>query len=207
MQGDVGKQKTSPVAHVTLDGEQVADLARVWTSGRGLEHEPAILGVEGGHGVSARKRCGHGTETEAEEGRRTARCYRTGCCSRWTGALRGSRSGGERALRSFPDRRRRRPYTRSAGACGVFARSEARSNRVGGKGRIRRVFFIKPSAAAGQRRKTYLVAPEEFVPASVLEAIPDVQKLRDPMCPDMIGILFGLIPGERRSKKEQAHGE
>ena len=153
--------------------------------------------------------CGRDVETErrgeAGEGRRTARCYRTGCCSRWTGALRGSRSGGERALHSFPDRRRRRPYTRSAGACGVYARSEARSNRVEGRERTRRVFFIKPSAAARQRRKTYLVAPEEFVPASVLEAIPDVQKLGNSMRPDVIRVLLGLVPGEGCAEVEEAH--
>ena len=69
------------------------------------------------------------------------------------------------------------------------------------------MFFIRLSAAARQRRKTYLVAPEEFVPASVLEAIPDVQELRDSVCPDVIGVLFGLIPGEGRPKKKQTHGD
>ena len=53
----------------------------------------------------------------------------------------------------------------------------------------------------------YLVAPKQLVSAPLLEAIPDVQELRDSVCPDVIGVLFGLIPGERRPKKKQTHGD
>ena len=34
-----------------------------------------------------------------------------------------------------------------------------------------------------------------------------MQELRDPVGPDVIGVLFGLIPGEGRSEEEETHGE
>ena len=40
----------------------------------------------------------------------------------------------------------------------------------------------------------YLIAPEEFISAPVLEAIPNVQELSDPVGPDVICVLFCLIP-------------
>ena len=51
----------------------------------------------------------------------------------------------------------------------------------------------------------YLVAPKQLVSAPLLEAIPDVQKLRDPVGPDVIGVLLGLIPLKRRPKKKETH--
>ena len=53
----------------------------------------------------------------------------------------------------------------------------------------------------------YLVTPEELVAIAVLETIPDVQKLRDAVCSDVIGVLSGLIPGERCPEEEEAHGD
>ncbi len=52
----------------------------------------------------------------------------------------------------------------------------------------------------------YLVSPQQLVATSVLEAIPDVQELCDPVCPDVIGVLFGLIPGERCAERQETHG-
>ena len=51
----------------------------------------------------------------------------------------------------------------------------------------------------------YLVAPKQLVSAPLLEAIPDVQKLRDPVGPDVIGVLLGLIPLKRRPKEKETH--
>ena len=70
------------------------------------------------------------------------------------------------------------------------------------------MFFIiskKPAARPRGGRQTHLVAPEELVSVPVLETIPDVQELRDSVSPDVIGILLGLVPGERSSEIEEAH--
>ena len=70
------------------------------------------------------------------------------------------------------------------------------------------MFFIiskKPAARPRGGRQTHLVAPEELVSASVLETIPDVQKLGDAMGPDMIRIRFCLIPGQGSAEIEKTH--
>lgn len=53
----------------------------------------------------------------------------------------------------------------------------------------------------------YLVTPEQLVATPILQTIPDVQELRDPVSPNMIGILLSLVPGKRCSKEKQTHGD
>ena len=51
----------------------------------------------------------------------------------------------------------------------------------------------------------HLVSPEQPVPDSAFELVPDVQELRDPVLPDMVGVLFSLRPLQRRPQREQPH--
>lgn len=51
----------------------------------------------------------------------------------------------------------------------------------------------------------YLVPPEKVVASSVLETVPDIQELGDPMRPDVICVVFGVIPGQRRPERQETH--
>jgi hypothetical protein len=57
----------------------------------------------------------------------------------------------------------------------------------------------------GWRGPTHLVSPEEAVTNTVLEAIPNVQELFDPVLSHMIGMLLSLVPRECSPQGEQTH--
>ena len=44
---------------------------------------------------------------------------------------------------------------------------------------------------------THLVAPEEDIALAVLEALPGVEELGDAVVADVVGVLLGLVPGQR----------
>jgi hypothetical protein len=52
----------------------------------------------------------------------------------------------------------------------------------------------------------YLVSPQEFVTASVLEADPCVEKLSDAMAPHMFCEVPRLVPVEGCPERQEAHG-
>ena len=51
----------------------------------------------------------------------------------------------------------------------------------------------------------YLVSPEQLVPASVLEAVPDVQELGYAVLSDVVCVLLRVIPGERSTERQETH--
>lgn len=55
------------------------------------------------------------------------------------------------------------------------------------------------------RKASYLVSPEQLVAAAILEAVPYVQELGDAMCPDVVCVLFCIIPGEGGAERQEAH--
>ncbi len=66
---------------------------------------------------------------------------------------------------------------------------------------------MTPSYAEGRLdRKTYLISPQQLVPVSIFELIPDVQELCDPMFPNVIRVLLGVVPCERCSERQETHG-
>ena len=58
---------------------------------------------------------------------------------------------------------------------------------------------------AENRGIEYLISPEQLISAPVLEAVPNVQELGDPMGPDVICVRFCLIPAQRCPEEEQTH--
>lgn len=58
---------------------------------------------------------------------------------------------------------------------------------------------------AGLVITTHLIAPQELVTMSVLEAVPDVQKLGNAVVPYVVGVLLGLVPCKRSSKIKETH--
>lgn len=52
-------------------------------------------------------------------------------------------------------------------------------------------------------RRTHLVSPQQTIPDSSFELIPDMQELGYAMFSDMISVLFRLCPLQRGSKCEK----
>lgn len=55
------------------------------------------------------------------------------------------------------------------------------------------------------KETTHLVAPEEDVASAILEPMPDVKELLNPVLPDMVRVLLGFRPVERGADCEQSH--
>ena len=51
----------------------------------------------------------------------------------------------------------------------------------------------------------YLVTPEQLITLSILESVPDIEKLCNAMSANMIRILFALLPVECSAQKEETH--
>lgn len=49
-------------------------------------------------------------------------------------------------------------------------------------------------------RVSYLIAPFQHVFLALLHLVVDVQKLDDAVLPDVVGILLGFLPVQRRSQ-------
>lgn len=52
---------------------------------------------------------------------------------------------------------------------------------------------------AAPARVSHLVAPFQHVLLAVLQLVVDVQELDDAVLPDVVGVLLGLLPVERRA--------
>jgi hypothetical protein len=66
------------------------------------------------------------------------------------------------------------------------------------------------AGVSGQRGKNvssceHLVSPQKFIPEPVLETIPCVEKLGDPMASYMVGEVLCLVPVEWCSERQETH--
>jgi hypothetical protein len=52
---------------------------------------------------------------------------------------------------------------------------------------------------------TDLISPEQAIARAVLEVVPDMEELLDPVFADIVGVLLRLGPRQRSAEREQAH--
>lgn len=72
---------------------------------------------------------------------------------------------------------------------------------------IPRFFRFHQEVKVQERRGvgTDLISPEQAIARAVLEVVPDMEELLDPVFADIVGVLLRLGPRQRSAEREQAH--
>lgn len=76
-----------------------------------------------------------------------------------------------------------------------------------GKGTSSAAFVPMLDAGSTQREKalSYLIAPFQHILLSLLHLVVDVEKLNDAVLSDVVSILLGFFPVQRRALRQQTH--